>query len=312
MTSEDARRLRSAIADLHLACKRPDGQDDEAKATQLMEVYSLYIQVREYPRYPAMIDVADSAYVGQLAGLTRDFRGIDDMYSRVQRLATSAIADPRILGVIRETFGMMHLQDSNWDKAYLEFFEAFRSYQAAGNDRAVRCLRYVLLANMVATMSVDPFDSQEAKALESHPMVAAMVRLRQAYQEDDMARFDAVLRDPASRILDDRVMVEYLDPLLRNFRGRVLLRRVKPYRAVRLGFLAEELRVTPSELEDLLVQVILEGRLRGSVDQIAGVLTLTPSGGSADKALTAVEEALRGLVRVGDSLADAVSRRAQA
>jgi hypothetical protein len=46
LESRNVDALRSAVERLHAACRTPEGQDDESKATQLMEVYALRIQVR--------------------------------------------------------------------------------------------------------------------------------------------------------------------------------------------------------------------------------------------------------------------------
>lgn len=235
----------------------------------------------------------------QLASLTRDYTGLEDMDGRVKALSSSAIVDPRILGIVREAFAMKALGDQDWEGAYRDFYEAFTSFQQAGSPKAVQCLRYTLLANMVAGMEVDPFDSQEAKAYQREPLVAAMVALRQAYEKDDMAKFDSVLRDPKSAILSDATMLEHLDPLVRNFRARVVLRRVMPYRTVRLGFLATELKVSLSEVEALLASLILDGRLHGAIDQIDGVLTLTaPAAAVQEKTFKALGEAISSLTRV--------------
>jgi COP9 signalosome complex subunit 2 len=233
----------------------------------------------------------------QLAALSKDYSGVADVDSRVKALSSSAIVDPRVLGVVREAFGSKSMAAGDWHAAYRDFYDAFSAYQQAGSPRAVQCLRYTLLANMVANMSVDPFDSPEAKAFQRDPLIASFVQLRQAFENDDMARFDATLRDPASHILDDPTMVEHLEPLFRNFRSRIILRRVKPYRSVRLEFLASELKISSSQVEDLLVALILDGKLHGTLDQVAGVLVLTASGSSTQEktyaALSATTSSLR-------------------
>jgi COP9 signalosome complex subunit 2 len=221
------------------------------------------------------------------------------MDGRVKALSASAIVDPRILGIVREAFAMKALSDQDWEGAYRDFYEAFTSFQQAGSPRAVQCLRYTLLANMVAGMEVDPFDSQEAKAYQREPLIAAMVTLRQAYEKDDMASFDAILRDPESAILSDATMAEHLDPLFRNFRARVVLRRVKPYRTVRLAFLATELKVSLTEVESLLASLILDNRLHGTIDQIDGVLTLAaPAAAVQEKTFKALGAAITSLAQV--------------
>lgn len=48
----------------------------------------------------------------------------------------------------------------------------------------------------------------------------------------------------------------------------------KPYSKVTMNFLARELRLDMGELEQMLVDVILEGRLDASIDQIRGIVEI--------------------------------------
>lgn len=91
----------------------------------------------------------------------------------------SAIPHPRIMGVIRECGGKMHMREKEWEKAHTDFFEAFKNYDEAGkylsvlmnymlmycsgSPRRVQCLKYLVLANMLMLSTINPFDSTEAK-----------------------------------------------------------------------------------------------------------------------------------------------------
>lgn len=274
---KDAPRLGRAIQELLRACQLPSGEEDPSKASKLMDVYVLKIQ---------------------LCAVTRNYTNLKVLYDRVNELAHSAVADPLVVATARETFGEMHMSQRNWQEAYMQFFEAFKAYQAASNARAVDCLKYVLLANMVATMDVDPFDSQEAKAFENHPQIKAMVQLRAAYEEKDPVRFERILRDPANLIEADALIRQYLGPLLLNFRAQVVLRMVKPYESLRLAFIARELNISDEEVESLVVSLILDRRLDGSIDQVAGVLRLhAKAGASSARIHTSLAAAMESLAQ---------------
>jgi hypothetical protein len=53
----------------------------------------------------------------------------------------SAIPHPRIMGVIRECGGKMHMGQREWDKASSDFFEAFKNYDEAGSHKRIQCLK---------------------------------------------------------------------------------------------------------------------------------------------------------------------------
>ena len=55
------------------------------------------------------------------------------------------------------------MQDREFEKANSDFFEAFKSFDEAGSPARIRCLKYVVLSNMLMKAKINPFDSPEAK-----------------------------------------------------------------------------------------------------------------------------------------------------
>lgn len=79
-----------------------DGTDDLKKGTQLMEVYALEIQM----------------YTEQ-----KDTKKLKELYNKALSVK-SAIPHPRILGIVRECGGKMHMHERAWSDAATDFFEA--------------------------------------------------------------------------------------------------------------------------------------------------------------------------------------------
>jgi len=63
---------------------------------------------------------------------------------------------------------------------------------------------------------------------------------------------------------------------------QVLLKVIKPYTRISIGFIAREINISPAEVEQLLVTLILDGMIDGSIDQLSQQLHLNQS--STDKA----------------------------
>ncbi|KAG5187539.1 PCI domain-containing protein [Tribonema minus] len=221
------------IAELHRTCTGADGADDQSKGTYLLEVYGLIIQ---------------------LCTATKDTARMREVYPRVMQL------------------NAMYMATGQWSMAYNEFYEGFRNYQEAGNKRAKDCLKYVVLANMLALSDINPFAAREAKVYQEEKEVAAMMELRMAYETNDLARFEKTLQNKANRILDDNFIMAYVEPLKRRMREQVLLAIVRPYRRINLAFMARELNLPEPAVEGLLVELILDERLSGSIDQLQGFL----------------------------------------
>ncbi len=267
------------ITALKSTCQTVDGKDDPAKGTYLLEVYCLEIQ---------------------LCSVTANSVRMKIIYPKTVHL-NAAVADPRIMGVIREEGGKMQMAEGNWDEAYNELYEAFRNYQEAGNSRARDCLKYVVLASMLALSDINPFAAREAKVFSEDREIVAMSDLRQSLEANDLNRFERTIKNKQNRILDEPFLMTYIQPLRRRMReqvscvfsvvitvdlfptAQVLLNLTRPYRKVTMTFLARELTMTEGDVEEILVDMILDDRLAARIDQTTGHVVLFGSSSVTEK-----------------------------
>lgn len=199
LDSNKIAEVERLVSVLKQSCQLADGSDDPSKGTYLLEVYCLEIQ---------------------LCSLTRNSARMRQIYPRTMNL-NAAVADPRIMGVIREEGGKMHMSEGNWEEAYNELYEAFRNYQEAGNVRAKDCLKYVVLASMLALSDINPFAAREAKVFAEDLEIIAMSDLRMSLESNDLARFERILKKKENRIVDEPFLMTYIQPLRRRMREQV-------------------------------------------------------------------------------------------
>ncbi|OQR98396.1 COP9 signalosome complex subunit 2 [Thraustotheca clavata] len=273
-------RLFQIVKELLASCDALDsenaGANDEdsinfnvKKDSQLLEVYALQIQL----------------YTAQ-----KDNKKLVELYEKALRVKPG-VAHPRIIGVIRECGGKMHMMQGEWDKARSDFFEGFKSFDEAGEPRRVQCLKYLVLANMLSDSKINVFDSQEAKPYEGDKAISAMTELTDAFLHDDIVAFEAILKRHRESIMDDGFLKQYITNLLKTIRSKVLVKLVKPYRIVHLSHLATELNGIPvREVEELCASLILESRIAGHIDQIKGMLVLANSKLETSRAYVALNE----------------------
>lgn len=262
---------------LKQSCQHADGSDDMSKGTYLLEVYCLEIQ---------------------LCTVTNNSVRMRSIYPRTLNL-NAAVADPRIMGVIREEGGKMYMAEGHWMEAYNEFYESFRAYQEAGNSRAKDCLKYVVLASMLSLNDINPFAAREAKVFADDKEILAMSELRMSLEANDLVRFENTLRNKSNRIQDEPFLMTYIHPLRRRMREQVLLNLTRPYQRVTLSFLGHELSLTVAEVESLLVDMILDERLAARIDQIRGDVLL---GGDRE---SVAQKKMKALARWADTVASA-------
>jgi len=171
--AEEHSKLAKILKDLHKSCQNEKGEDDQKKGSQLVDIYALEIQM-----YTA----------------TRNNKKLKELYHQALAIK-SAIPHPRIMGIIRECGGKMHMREKEWEKAHTDFFEAFKNYDEAGSPNKIKCLKYLVLANMLMLSEINPFDSTEAKPYKSDAEIVAMTNLVHAYEHNDIKTFEKVLKD---------------------------------------------------------------------------------------------------------------------
>src|SRR5213083_884723 len=104
-------QLIKKVRELHRACQRSDWSDDPAKGTYSLEIYALEIQMYANTKNNKLLKV---------------------LYQRALKVR-SAVPHPKIMGIIRECGGRMHMSEENWKEAQSDFFESFRNYDEAGS-----------------------------------------------------------------------------------------------------------------------------------------------------------------------------------
>lgn len=167
----------------------------------------------------------------------------------------------------------MHMASREFESAGKTFFQAFKSYDEAGDPSRLRCLKYLVMASMLHASTINPFDSQEARPYRDDPEIVAMTNLVQAFHNNEIKRFEAILRRNEGKLMDDEFVREHVEELLRTIRTQVLQQVIGPYTRISLKAIARELNGIPvSSVESLLVSLILDGKLNARIDQVQGVL----------------------------------------
>ncbi|KAG0746510.1 hypothetical protein G6F57_000925 [Rhizopus arrhizus] len=239
-------RLNKILKQLHSVCQKDDGTDDQRKGTHLLEVLALEIQM--YTE-------------------TKNNKKLKELYQQCLSVK-SAIPHPRIMGVIRECGGKMHMNEKQWEDAQTDFFESFKNYDEAGSTQRIQVLKYLVLANMLTESQINPFDSQETKPYKNDKEIEAMTNLVNAFQRKDITEFEKILKANHNAIMGDPFIRTYIDDVLKNIRTQVLIKLIKPYTRIDISFISKQLNVPEDEVEELLVGLILDERILGKIDQV--------------------------------------------
>lgn len=249
LQKEEYKRLDQLIYELKVGCKAAKAESDENDNSYLMEVYCLEIQ---------------------LCDKMGDNKRLRAIYPETEKLST-VINNPTVTGIIKEHGGKMFMSEKQWKRALDELFESFKCYQEVANSEAKTILKYVILASIISNSEINYADTREAKVYQEDKEISALMELRVAYENNNYKDILSILK----RIKKDSFMESCLDDFLRNIRLNALIIKIKPYKNVQISYLAGELDITEREVITLLVELILEQRIDGKIDQKEGFLELS-------------------------------------
>lgn len=243
--------LEDLIIVLKNSCQLPDGTDDLSKGTYLLEIYCIEIQ---------------------LCSLLHNTNRMRLIYPKTLNL-NNIVCDPRIMSIIREEGGKMYLHEGLWNDAYNEFYESFRSYQQTGNVRAKIILKYVLLASILSLSDINPFDAREVKVYSDDTEIIAMSQLRNCMELNNIKKFESIIANKSNKILEDELLMKYIDTLRYRMKEHILISLCKPYKSIQLSYLCSKLLLNLKEIHTLLINLILEEKLKNAfIDEINGLL----------------------------------------
>lgn len=159
----------------------------------------------------------------------------------------------------------------NWKEAQIDFFESFRNYDEAGSLQRIQVLKYLVLCTMLMGSDINPFDSQETKPYKNDPRISAMTDLVGAYQRNDIHSYETILQRNKD-LLEDPFIAENIDEVTRSMRTKAVLKLITPYTRFTLAFIAEQLKISDVEVQDIVGFLIVDKKLKGKIDQAKGTV----------------------------------------
>lgn len=254
LDKKDYNQLTNKVREIHKACQREDGTDDPGKATYSLEAYALEIQM-----YAEM----------------KNNKRLKALYQKALTVR-SAVPHPKVQGIIRECGGKMHMSEENWKEAQIDFFESFKNYDEAGSMQRIQVLKYLVLTTMLMKSTINPFDSQETKPYKNDPRISAMTNLVDAYQRDEIHRYESILRENPD-VLEDPFIAENIDEVSRNMRTKAVMNLIAPYTRFTLAFIAKHIKISIAEVQDILGVLIVDKKINARINQEDGTVRVHSS-----------------------------------
>jgi COP9 signalosome complex subunit 2 len=101
-----------------------------------------------------------------------------------------------------------------------------------------------------------------------------MTSLVAAYQDNNIHEAEKILKENKATIMDDPFIADYIADVLRSLRTEWIMDVIHAYSRIRIDYLARQLRISREEVEDIVVTLVLDGKIQGKIDQKLGILEL--------------------------------------
>lgn len=221
------------------------------------------------------------------------------------RSAASAIYCPPLLQAeIDLQAGTLCAEERDFKTAFSYFFEAFEGYNTVNRpDDAVRCLKYMLLSKIMTDSPSEVYAIINSKSGVRHAgvEVESMRAIADAHKKRSLEAYEEVLAKFRPQLLDDPLVRAHLEELQDTLLEQNILRVVEPFSRVEIEHVARIMRLPQAQVEAKLSQLILDHKLRGILDQGAGLLILFGQS-SADSTYETGLETIKELSNVVDKL----------
>lgn len=171
----------------------------------------------------------------------------------------SSITHPRTMGVIKECGATLHFHRGNYEKAFVDFYDAFKSYDEAGAQAKKRVLKCYAVCLLLTELEVNAFELPETRTYASLEEFAPLLELTRCFEQGDLERFMAV-----SATFEEPLFASAAARILENMRVRTLQALAGAYSTMHVSFVLEQLRLAqPAELVRLLLRMANTGAACG-------------------------------------------------
>ena len=248
---------------------------------------------------------------------SKAYRGLSD-FSRAKASLTAARTNaaavytpPLLQGQLDLESGILFNDDGDYRTASSYFAEAFDAFSNAGDPRAIDALKYRLLCRILdgkadecqAIEAAAAISLQNSKigGIQRNTQIETMMKIAHASQEKSLHQLVHVIEECRADLDSDPVVSSNVKNLIDSLEEQHLLRIVKPYSAVELSRIAEMIKLDVEQVEAKLVQMILDQKLKASIDQANGILNIFEDE-EANEILTESIEFIENLDGVVDAL----------
>lgn len=171
--------------------------------------------------------------------------------------------------------GVISAREKDFRTSFSYFYEAYEAYHAAEqSEKALQAMKLQMLSKIMNGQPADTKQIVNSKTGLTYTgrQVEAMVAIAEAYKERSLQKFEDTLKQFQDVLGDDPVTSFHLTDLNETMLEQNVSRILEPFDRVEIAHVAELLELSVQRTQQKLREMILDQKLRGTLDQGIGVL----------------------------------------
>lgn len=190
--------------------------------------------------------------------------------------ASGIYCPPKLQAALDNQSGILHGEENDFKTAYSYFYEAFEGYDSIDNPKAICALKYMLLSKIMlnAPEDVQAIVSGKLALRYAGEHIDAMKGIATASHNRSLEELKSTMEQHKSELMDDVIIQRHFNKLYDNLLEQNLQRIIEPFSRVEVSHVAHLIKLPLNNVERKLSQMILDQKLKGILDQGAGVLVI--------------------------------------
>mmetsp|Transcript_4825 Transcript_4825/g.5797 ORF Transcript_4825/g.5797 Transcript_4825/m.5797 type:complete len:456 (-) Transcript_4825:200-1567(-) len=188
---------------------------------------------------------------------------------------------PLLQGELDNMSGTLHCEEGDYPTAYSYFLESFEGFSNVlgptknGDPRASTCLKHMMLCKILqgSAEEVSPIIAKWGVKYAGKD-IEAMSAVAKAAKKRSLEDFDAASAAFGPQLNDDVLVQHHLAVLYENMLEANLNKIIEPFSCVEINRVAELIKLPIVKVEKKLSQMILDKKIKGTLDQGRGQLII--------------------------------------
>lgn len=195
--------------------------------------------------------------------------------------SNSVFCSSLLIAEIETTAGMIHIWENDYKISFSYFYEAFEMFhQNKKPERALQNFQYILLCKIMADSADEASNLLNGRfgiIYGQKGFSPVMALILEAYKNKDLVALQKIRSEHRPAIQQDQIISNQIRSLYTALLEKNIIKLTKPYTRVQLAYLSAKLGVSVRDLDQKISEMILDGKMNGTLDQGQGNLILFDS-----------------------------------